>query len=245
MELLNFPISFHAAGKRIGTAGATCLFVSFAASSTAHGSPSLEHAFDSLSYSERQDLQSELRSMGYDDIIVDGEYGPITERRILSAVEKLNRVSDAKLRIETPEDAAVTLYQILEGEIVSLPSRAVEPSATIPEELQAQASEYKPLADVEAFIGDFTGDGVSDMLGVVTYFTGNAVDVSYLLFEGDGGIFEYSGTIAEAYGSAPYDVKFGEGRISYVFPSLKEDDPRCCPSGIKFLSFETTEGLVR
>lgn len=85
---------------------------------------------------------------------------------------------------------------------------------------------------VQAFYGDFTGDGVSDALAWVLYTSGgNSMSLDVALFRNEGGATRYYRSAANVFGGDPRNVVFAPGRVTLTSTMPRPEDPRCCPTG--------------
>jgi hypothetical protein len=88
------------------------------------------------------------------------------------------------------------------------------------------------MQPVQAFYGDFTGDGASDALAWVLYMSGgNSLFLDVALFRNEGGAMRYYRSAANVFGGDPRNVVFALGRVTLTSTMPRPGDPRCCPTG--------------
>ncbi|GMU45221.1 MAG: hypothetical protein AMXMBFR26_00030 [Porticoccaceae bacterium] len=94
---------------------------------------------------------------------------------------------------------------------------------------QLSGDVYEPI---EIFQGDFSGDGVADVLAWVLYPSGGNSDfLQVALFRGESGRLVHHRNVDDVFGAEPRNVVFASGRITLTTTMPRPDDPRCCPTG--------------
>ncbi|NWG52096.1 MAG: hypothetical protein HXY28_00085, partial [Hydrogenophilaceae bacterium] len=96
---------------------------------------------------------------------------------------------------------------------------------------------FEPL---NIFYGDFTGDGAPDAFAWVNYPTGgNSAGLDVPLFRNQGGRMVYWRSEQEVFGEQPRNIAFAPGRITLTTSVLRDQDPRCCPTGARNWTINT------
>lgn len=87
------------------------------------------------------------------------------------------------------------------------------------------------FAALDKLDGDFSNDGIDDLIAMIWYFEQNSVSVETLVLQGlGGGEYTYLGRVEGIFGENPRDAVFEPGRVTFTTSVAGPDDPRCCPS---------------
>lgn len=207
--------------------------VSLPATAQSVDEDSIKIAFESLGYEERRQVQVVLSDANHYNSGIDAEYGPGTQEAILMLAEELRAREASNIALNSPENAAAALRYMLGNDLALASGEAKEQSDVIPSVLTAFAENLdSQIVEVMAFEGDFDGDADSDLLGIIYSAVGNSIDANFLLFENVAEDLQFIGYADDAFGLAPSNVTFLDGGIRYNTPALRQDDQRCCPTGI-------------